>query len=288
MKVIRSRYGSVILAGIFFGTTGTAQALGPDGISTMAVGSARLIFGAALLWAFALATGKSSVKTQVKIGTVDLWLAAVGMALYQLTFFGAVRSTGVAIGTVTALGCAPALTGIIAFIITREKPSQNWFIATIITTIGIVFLASAKGFAHFNLIGFALAICASASYSLFAVVTKRALQSGAQIADSLAKVFGLAALLALPFLFTGGIHTIVTVDGLLMIGWLGLIPTALAYVLYSYGLHAVPASTASTLILAEPATATILAAVVLNESLLIRSWIGIAVVSAGLVYLSRS
>ncbi|HEX7405918.1 MAG TPA: EamA family transporter, partial [Candidatus Nanopelagicaceae bacterium] len=256
----RNHYGALILAGIFFGTTGTAQALGPKAISGMTVGSARLICGALFLWLFTY----FSPKTSTKIPKGDLWLAAIGIALYQLTFFSAVRSTGVAIGTVTALGSAPALTGIVAFLITREKPSWRWFNATLITTCGIAVLANAKGFSHFNATGFALAICAGASYSLFAVTSKRVLTSGVEIPRAMSRIFALAAVLASPFLFIGNSHGLVSTKGMLMVLWLGLIPTAFAYIAYAYGLHGVKASTATTLILAEPATATLLAAVVLG------------------------
>jgi DME family drug/metabolite transporter len=71
-----------------------------------------------------------------------------------------------------------------------------------------------------------------------------------------------------------------------MIFWLGLIPTAVAYIAYGYGLAKVRASTASTLILAEPATATLLAAIVLGEAINARGWTGIVVVIIGLIYLS--
>ena len=280
---MRKHYGALILAGIFFGTTGTAQALGPKGVSGMTVGSARLICGAMLLWIFT----RFSTKTVRRMPRRDLWLAAIGIALYQLTFFSAVKMTGVAIGTVTALGSAPALTGIIAFIITREKPSRRWFIATIITTFGIVVLANAKGFSHFNIAGFLLAISAGATYSLFAVASKRALNSGVGIPAAMSQIFALAAVLAFPFLFIGNSHPLLGSKGLMMVFWLGLVPTAIAYIAYAYGLHGVRASTASTLILAEPATATLLAAVVLGESLNYRNWIGIAIIAAGLIYLSR-
>ena len=279
----RKHYAALILAGVFFGTTGTAQALGPKGVSGMAVGSARLICGALLLWLFTRFSPRSSEKMPER----DLWLAAIGIALYQLTFFSAVRSTGVAIGTVTALGSAPALTGVIAFFLVGEKPSRRWFIATIITTLGIIVLATAKGFSHFNVVGFALAICAGATYSLFAVTSKRALNTGVGIPEAMSRIFALAAVLAFPFLFVGNFHPLISSRGLLMIFWLGLIPTAIAYIAYAYGLHGVRASTASTLILAEPATATLLAAVVLGESLNIKNWIGIAIIATGLIYLSR-
>ncbi|MCX6429076.1 MAG: EamA family transporter [Actinobacteria bacterium] len=277
------RYSALIFAGICFGSTGTAQALGPDGISPLAVGSARLICGTLLLWVFTLT--KNSKKS--KIASTDLWLAAIGFTIYQLAFFSAVKSTGVSIGTVTALGSAPALTGLISWLINREKPTGRWFVATIITTLGIIVLSNAKGFSEFNLNGFMMAIAAGAAFSLFAVTSKRALNTGIDSTLAMSKIFLLAALLGTPFLFVGQFSPFATTGGVVMILWLGLVPTALAYIAYGYGLHGVRASTSSTLILSEPATATLLAAVVLNESLNTRSWTGIAIIALGLIYLSQ-
>lgn len=282
MPNLRKRNASLILAGICFGTTGTAQALGPKGISPLAVGSSRLIVGALLLYLF----HRSAAKSAAKIATRDLWLSAIGVALYQITFFSAVRSTGVAIGTVTALGSAPALTGVVAYIINRERPTKRWFFATLVTTIGIILLSTSKGLSDFNIRGFLLALGAGASYSIFAVASKRALTDGVSITNAMFRIFALGAILSTPLLFVGNMHWLVTPKGILMIFWLGLIPTAVAYIAYAYGLSKIRASTASTLILAEPATATLLAAIVLGEAINARGWTGIVVVIIGLIYLS--
>jgi len=279
---LRKRNASLILAGICFGTTGTAQALGPKGVSPLAVGSSRLIVGALLLYL----VHRSATKSIAKISGRDLWLSAVGVALYQITFFSAVKSTGVAIGTVTALGSAPALTGVVAYLMNREKPTRRWFFATVITTIGIIVLSTSKGLADFNFRGFLLAIGAGASYSIFAVSSKRALTNGVSITDAMFRIFALGAILSTPLLFIGNLHWLTTPRGLLMIFWLGLVPTALAYIAYAYGLEKVRASTASTLILVEPATATLLAAIVLGEAINTRGWLGILIVIIGLIYLS--
>lgn len=290
MPDLRKRSAALILAGVFFGTTGTAQALGPKDISPLAVGSARLILGALCLYLvhvlFHAFIHPDPKKSSTTIPRNDLWLAAIGVALYQLTFFSAVKSTGVAIGTVTALGSAPALTGLIAYLLTREKPTSRWFIATLVTTAGIIVLSTSKGTSDFNAKGFFLALGAGASYSLFAVASRRSLALGVGISEAMFKIFALGAILSLPLLFIGNPSWLFTVRGSLMIIWLAVVPTALAYMVYAYGLVRVKASTASTLILAEPATATILASIVLSESINSSGWIGIGIVIVGLVYLS--
>ena len=275
--------GSLIFAGVCFGTTGTAQALGPDGSSPLVVGAARLLVGAAFLWVIHRLLGAQGSR----IGWLDLLIGGVGVALYQISFFSAVRSTGVAVGTLTAIGSAPALTGIMGYLINKEVPSLRWLKATLITTLGIVCLTGAKGFTHFNLIGVLEALGAGASYSLFAVASKRGMNSGASFTEAMYKIFGLGALLLLPIFFIGKNHFLTTGSGILMALWLGLVPTAIAYTSYAYGLNRIKVATASTLILAEPATATLLAALVLGESLNGYSWLGVTIVVAGLLYLSR-
>jgi drug/metabolite transporter, DME family len=97
---------------------------------------------------------------------LNMWLGCIGILAYQLTFFSAVKQTGVAIGTITALGSVPALTGVLDYLIYKERPSRRWFGATIITTVGIIILGTANGVADFDLLGFILAIIAGASFAL--------------------------------------------------------------------------------------------------------------------------
>lgn len=280
---VRRNYAFVIAAGICFGTTGTTQALGPDGISSLSIGSARLLVGAFFLYLYI----KIAKIPSAAIPKMAMWLSALGILSYQLTFFSAVKQTGVAIGTVTALGSVPALTGLLDYLIYKVKPTKRWFIATVITTTGIVALGTANGVSDFDLGGFVLAIIAGGSFGLLAVSSKRALSSGVDSTYLMFKVFSLAALLSIPVLLINGTSWLGTSGGAVMIIWLGLIPTALAYILYAKGLKGIAPGVASTLILAEPATATILAAVVLNETINLQGWAGIATVAIGLVYLSR-
>lgn len=63
---------------------------------------------------------------------------------------------------------------------------------------------------------------------------------------------------------------------------LGIVATGIAYLLFTRGLIHVSPSTAVTLSLAEPLTATLLGVFVLKETLILSSWIGIGLLLTGL------
>ena len=70
-------------------------------------------------------------------------------------------------------------------------------------------------------------------------------------------------------------------SGLAMAAYLALVPTVLAYRLFTAGLRGVAPATASTLALAEPVVATGLGVVALGERLGLLGWGGAALVLAG-------
>ncbi|MCW3000792.1 MAG: EamA family transporter, partial [Conexibacter sp.] len=108
----------VLLAAVCFGTTGTAQALGP-GASPVTVGAARIALGALLLL---LAQRIASGDHAAGWARAPLAAGALGVAGYQLCFFAAVDDTGVAVGTVVALGSAPALAGLGGWLLDQRAP----------------------------------------------------------------------------------------------------------------------------------------------------------------------
>ena len=127
MSTTKNRAGifAVLGAALCFGTTGTTQQLGVPDISPVAVASARLLCGSAFLFVFAYFQRKT--RGDVRMPLLDLIICGVGIGMYQLTFFSAVHSTGIAIATVTALGSAPTLSAIVAYLVLREKPQKRNF-----------------------------------------------------------------------------------------------------------------------------------------------------------------
>jgi len=277
---------AVLGAAFCFGTTGTTQQLGVPDISPVAVASARLLCGSLFLFIFAFLIERRNSK--YRMPRTDLLIAGCGIAIYQLTFFSAVDSTGIAIATVTALGTAPTFSAIVAYLILREKPLLNWYLGTSVTIIGIVLVGTANGVEGFNLLGILLASIAGLGFAIFNVICRKSLEKGASDIWVTAQTFGVAAIASAPFLFTESPVWLTTRNGILTTLWLGIFTTSVGYILFMYGLKRIPSSLAATVVLAEPATATILAAVVIGEPLVAQSYLGIATVALGILYISKS
>ncbi len=91
----------ILLAAIFWGTTGTSQAFAPEDAHPIAIGAVRLAVGGLFLLCLVLFKGTLTLRDW-PLRTI--LLAAVSMAAYQPLFFSAVLMTGVAVGTVVAIG----------------------------------------------------------------------------------------------------------------------------------------------------------------------------------------
>jgi DME family drug/metabolite transporter len=277
----------VLLAAVCFGTTGTAQALGP-GASPVTVGAVRIAVGALLLLAAQHAARRAA---QHATGTGrwargPLAAGALGVAAYQLCFFAAVKDTGVAVGTVVALGSAPALAGLGGWLLDRRAPGRAWAAATALACGGVALLALAGGGSEVSAPGVALAVGAGASYAAFTLASKRLLDAGHGVEPVMARMFGLGALLLLPVLVLGDLSWVATPGGAAMALWLGAVPTAIAYLLFARGLRHLPANEVATLTLGEPVTAAVLGAVVLGERPGAVAVAGIALILAGLAVLA--
>src|SRR5450755_3900974 len=139
----------VLLAAVCFGTTGTAAALGAPGASPITVGEVRIALGAVGLQvaarAIARRTGGHACRVALLPHSWQLWLAAAAVAGYQVSFFLAVRSTGVGVGTVVALGSAPVITGALGWATGQHRPGARWAIATAFAAVGLAVLTLTGG-----------------------------------------------------------------------------------------------------------------------------------------------
>ena len=274
----------VLLAAFCFGTTGTAQALGPGGIDPAAVGAARIACGGALLVVFSLAVRRAAGP---RWSRGPVLAGAAGVAAYQASFFAAVSHTGVAVGTIVALGSAPALTGALEWLVHGRRPPARWAVATALASAGVALLALAGGAqAGVSAFGVGLAVVAGGSYATYTLASKRLLDDGHAPEGVMAVLFGLGAVALAPVLLFGDSGWIATGGGLALVLFLGVVPTAIAYVLFAHGLRGLHASEAATITLAEPVTAAALGVWVLGERVTGGGALGAGLVLGALVLLA--
>lgn len=273
-----------VLAGaVLWGTTGTAQALAPPGAHPLTVGAMRLAVGAAALLALALLR-----RTRAWPGAGALrpvLAAAVGIAAYQPLFFAGVAATGVAVGTMVAIGSAPVVAGVLGWLLRGERPGRRWVGATALALCGCWLLAGGAGGLRVEGTGLVLAVGAGAAYAGYTAASKQLLERYAPDAVA-ATTFGLAALLLAPLLLRGDLAWLGEPRGLVVALHLGLLATASAYVLFNRGLARLPVATAATLTLAEPLTAAVLGVVVLGERPDAASWAGMGLLALALALLT--
>jgi DME family drug/metabolite transporter len=271
----------VLLSAVCFGTTGTAQALGPDA-APVTVGAVRIAVGGALLLLVARAVPAAAAHWPRR----ELAVIAVAIAVYQLAFFAAVDRTGVAVGTVVALGSAPAIAGITGRLVDGEPLTGRWAAATALACAGVLLLVLGGGGASVDALGIMLAVVSGTGYATYTVLAKRLLRRGHAPERVMAASFSLGALLLVPVLVLGDVSWLGSGGGIAMALFLGAIPTALAYILFARGLrHLTPGETA-TLTLAEPLTATGLGVLALGERPGLVAAAGAGLVLAGLLALA--
>lgn len=275
----------MVAAATLWGTTGTAQALGPDGASSIAVGATRNVIGALVLVALAAARGRLRAGAR-QLERRPLLLAAAATASYQLCFFGGVRLAGVAIGTVVGVGSGPVWGGLVGWLGRGERPGRRWAAATALAISGAGLLATSTSEGErVDPLGVVLALGAGLTYALFALWSK-------DLTDHhdpdlvMTWVFALSAVALLPLGLLAGVGPLVSDNGALMALWLGFISLAAAYLLFGRGIAGVTVATATTLSLSEPLTAATLGIVVLDEQLTGAAIIGMILVFAGLAALA--
>jgi len=271
----------VLLAAVCFGTTGTAQALGPDA-APVTVGAVRIAVGGALLLLVARAVPRAAAAWPRR----DVAIIAVAIAAYQLAFFAAVHRTGVAVGTVVALGSAPAIAGVTARVADGEPLTGRWALATALACVGVLLLVLGGASASVDPLGIALAVVSGTGYATYTVLAKRLLRAGHAPERVMAVSFSLGAVLLAPVLLLGDLSWMARTDGLVMALFLGAVPTALAYVLFARGLRALSPGETATLTLAEPLTATGLGILALGERPGAVAAVGAGLVLAGLLTLA--
>lgn len=190
------------------------------------------------------------------------------LAISQAAYFAAIPHIGVTIATLLAMCVAPVVVTCGALALKLERLTRRKTLALVCAVVGCALLV---GFNASDAVQDD--VLAGVVYSLIAAVTYAGmilcgrLMSAYHPLQVTTVMFGAGTVLLLILNLTREIVVLQTPQGWLLVAYLGLVPTALAYLLFQMGLRSVTATTASILALLEPVVAAVLAWGLFGETL---------------------
>jgi DME family drug/metabolite transporter len=282
----------VMLSAVLWGTVGIATNLLYQIADTnpISIGFFRLAFAVpALFVACWFIVGRRMFHIHRRDLGLMLLIGAM-LALYQVCFMGAVQRAGVSVAVLVTLCTAPVLVALLSVVFLRERMTGPILLAlacAIAGTLLLIDFQSTTQPASDTVAGVLLALGSALGYAVFALCGRR-LASRYHPLQSLTVGFGIGALLLLLVALPTGLVLNYSPAGWGALLYLGLVPTALGYVIFLYGMKTTPATVASIATLVEPLTGTLLAMVLFGERLAPAGWIGALFLlgAMGLLYLN--
>ncbi|MET8080514.1 DMT family transporter [Streptomyces sp. NPDC005303] len=260
----------LIVAGTAWGTAGAVASLtyrtsdlGPVSLSFW-----RCAAGLVVLLAVRLVRPRARTAVSEPLGRRALRVGAsgVGLAVFQTAYFAAVRSTGLAVATVVTLGAGPVLIALGARLTLGDRLGRGGAVAVAGALAGLGVLTLGGADASVRPLGVLLGLLSAGGCCAMTLITRaaRAESSGTSVA-----VFAVTSLCPLPLALAEGLfpHTARPALLLVLLAYLAIVPTALAYGLYFAAAAVVRPTIVSVIMLLEPVSAAVPAVVLFGERL---------------------
>jgi drug/metabolite transporter (DMT)-like permease len=284
-----TEWGLLLLLSLMWGGSFFFIGIAVKALPLFTIVAARVSIAAALLWLAAPFSGVSMARLRGQAPALFLLGLLNNVAPFSLLVWS---QTHLASGLVSILNATtPVFTVIVAHLFTVEEKLDSRRIAgALIGLAGVAAMigpALLGGFAD-HLVAELAALLAALSYAAASVFARRFRRLGltpidvatGQVTASSLVLLPLAALVDAPWrLPTPGAEAIAAIISL------GALSTALAYVVYFRILAGAGATNVVLVTLLAPATAILLGAVVLGESLAARDFVGLGLIALGLAFI---
>ncbi len=259
----------IVAAAMTWGTTGATMKLVAAGspMSPLLVGLIRVAIAAPCLCLAARWLG-GPIRLPARGDRDRLLVAGIAMGAFQACYFWGVAKTSVAVGSLIAICSAPLFIVILAAVFLGERIDGRTWGAMLAGITGAALLTvGPHGFGRLPagfLAGVGLALGGGISYATYAVMVKDVLGRVPPLTVA-ALTFSVSALSLLPVLLVEWPSA--DARAWVLLAYLGVVPTAAAYILYVIGLRTTPITVSGVLTLVEPLTATLLGVLFFGDRL---------------------
>ncbi|WP_373453620.1 DMT family transporter [Paucisalibacillus globulus] len=215
----------------------------------------------------------------------------IGTGIFSIIFFNYCMFTAIELSTIPVatalLYTGPAFVTIFSYFLFKESFTKQKLIALMGTLLGTCLVV---GLLPLNLISVPMAsilfgIGSGVGYALYSIFSKYALKKYSSLSIT-TFTFIIASVTLIPFFpFQEKIQLLIEPEVLFYVFGLGLFPTAIAYIVYTYGLNKTEASKASILTTIEPVVATLIGIFIFQEAFTFVQMIGMSLIIGAVIFM---
>ncbi|MBC7812179.1 MAG: EamA family transporter [Burkholderiales bacterium] len=282
----------VTFAAITWGTIGVATQTiyNIDTTTSLFINLARMLIATPVLLIACWRVIGPRMFTIDRRGLLIMLLSGTLLAISHAAYFAAIRSSGVTIATLLTICVAPLFVTCVSVALKLEILTGRIVAALIAALVGAVLLVSGGSPAsesgqHDVALGTVFSLIAAATYGS-SVICGRFLAGDYHPLQVTTITFSAGTIVLIVVNLLAGMITVHTTQGWLLVLYLGLVPTALAYWLFQRGLRSVSATSASIVSMVDPLVAALLAWVLFGETLSLMGIIGAVLLTSSLFLLS--
>lgn len=288
---VRRAFALVLGTGVIWGTIGIAakivfetSTLDPASLNWL-----RTLVASATCLVIAGPTLREGIRRSSRGDLALMVLLGVIIIVYQWCYLAAVDRIGVTTATLISLCVPPALVAVVSALFLGEGLSRQGLAALAGALLGTALLVGSPAVVAEGgvmLVGILFALGCAAGVAAHALGSRR-IAGRHDALLPLAIAFPAGAVFFAPVAIGHGLSLDQPLIAWALVVYLGVVPSALAYVMYQRGLRHLPASTASILTLVEPLTAAVLAWALFAEALTPVGIAGGALLLASIMLLAR-
>ncbi len=280
----------LMLAGTLWGTVGvTTQTIAQlSSTNPLSLSFLRLAVAAPVLLLIGWRMLGSHMWMFTRRGLASMMFIGALMAVDQAFYFAAMAYTGITIATMISICGAPVIVTMVTAWRERRLPQPMILFSITLAVFGTFLLIAGSTSTDTytaSTLGILFAL-GSAAVHAAVILVGRSIMAHHHALQVTAIGFTTGAVLLGIIAAISGFAGTYTPAGWMLILYLGVIPTALAYGLFLLGMRTTPAPIASVLGLLEPLTAAVLAAWLFSENLTLIGIIGSAMLLTAIYILS--
>ncbi|MGD6898569.1 DMT family transporter [Bacillus infantis] len=237
------------------------------GFSSMEIVGIRAVTAAAalLLIGLFLGPGRLALKRPSDIG-LFAGTGICSIVFFNWCYFTSINLMDISLAVIL-LYTSPAFVAVLSYLFLKEKITGRKIIAVCGTIAGCILIAGVGGGAGLSVTGVIIGLGAGLGYALYSIFGKFALQKYEPFTVTL-YTFLTASAVLLPITRLWEKASLFLKPEVLFLGLgLGLLPTVLAYFLYTWGLEKTESSKAAVIATIEPVVAILMGVALYSESL---------------------